>query len=56
NGMTSNRRISSQLKNLITCLLSRNAKSRPSCDEILKSVGDLRSTFISMETMNVYDE
>ncbi|CAG8768899.1 17287_t:CDS:2, partial [Cetraspora pellucida] len=36
--------------------MPRNAKSKSSCDEILKYVGDLRFTFISMETMNVYDE
>ncbi|CAG8620906.1 10447_t:CDS:10, partial [Gigaspora margarita] len=53
NGVTSNLRISSQLRSLIKCLLSRNAKSRPSCDEILKSVGDMRSTFVTEETIDV---
>ncbi|CAG8456773.1 13914_t:CDS:10, partial [Dentiscutata heterogama] len=53
NGMASNRRISSQLRSLITCLLSRNAKSRPSCDEILKSVADMRSAFVTGETIDV---
>ncbi|CAG8479353.1 5677_t:CDS:10 [Dentiscutata erythropus] len=52
-GMASNRRISSQLRSLITCLLSRNAKSRPSCDEILKSVADMRSAFVTGETIDV---
>ncbi|CAG8555747.1 4794_t:CDS:2, partial [Cetraspora pellucida] len=38
NGMTSNRRISSQLRNLITCLLSRNAKrSTPILDNDIRT-------------------
>ncbi|CAG8441908.1 14708_t:CDS:10 [Funneliformis mosseae] len=41
-----------QLKNLIKLLLSKNKKIRPSCDEILKSVGDIRAKFAN----NVYNE
>ncbi|GES78168.1 kinase-like domain-containing protein [Rhizophagus clarus] len=49
---SSSRKIPQQLKNLIKRLLSRNKKSRPSCDEILKSVEDIRQNFAT----NVYNE
>ncbi|CAI2173717.1 18062_t:CDS:10 [Funneliformis geosporum] len=44
--------IPQQLKNLIKLLLSKNKKIRPSCDEILKSFGDIRAKFAN----NVYNE
>ncbi len=46
------RKIPQRLKDLIKLLLSRNKKNRPSCDEILQSVGDIRTTF----TSTVYNE
>lgn len=49
---SSSRKIPQQLRNLIKRLLSWNKKSRPSCDEILKSVEDIRPTFAK----NVYNE
>jgi hypothetical protein len=39
---SSSRKIPQQLRNLIKRLLSKNKKNRPSCDEILKSVEDIR--------------
>jgi serine/threonine protein kinase len=49
---SSSRKIPQQLRSLIKRLLSRNKKTRPSCDEILKSVEDIRQTFAT----NVYNE
>ncbi|RIA96204.1 kinase-like domain-containing protein [Glomus cerebriforme] len=49
---SSSRKVPQQLKSLIKRLLSKNKKNRPSCDEILKSVEDIRLTF----STNVYNE
>ncbi|CAG8577849.1 8175_t:CDS:10 [Acaulospora morrowiae] len=44
-GTSNERRIPLYLRSLITRLLSRNSKDRPSCEEILNSIGEIKSTF-----------
>ncbi|CAH1764586.1 7598_t:CDS:10 [Entrophospora sp. SA101] len=48
------RKIPSQIRNLIKRLLSRNSKDRPLCDEILKSIEDIQNSFNVRDAKSVF--